>query len=561
MKKIPFLLLVGLLGFSAFATGAGEESDASAPAGTIATGDFEWEYMADTSPITIQFWQNTWGGCRPAVRWDDGLVSQFITQQTGVTLDMEVLEGEEDEVLAPMIASGDLPEMLAFGNYTSPLLQQIIDAGMVHAVSDLIDEYAPKTWDLVPPAYHAYHTAGDGKMWYWAGFMYYAEVMEAFEQINVPFTSGEGIMFTRRDILEAYGKDDITTLSEYDEYLRFAHANYPDVLSIDFGGSVSDLLFGRAGNNMFRGTFGMHVSGYYPQGDEVQLLFRDPKYLEFLQWLNGLYQDGLISKGQFTEQTQQSEERLYSAGYVSTVGAIFNVDNTVNTTIRQNDGNDDRTYTDIGPIVKQGVEFTKPTIRNKGYNGLVITKNAERPDRAVRFLQWALTEEGQTTLILGAEGETWDWVDGKKVMKQSAQDELNASFVDYASKYGVLCRWVPFCDTYYWTLYVDDYLGASPEHRATMEQRLKPFVVDAWDLGFAELASSWLPGSEVDIKHTQVEEAMAVAASRMVVADSADELMKIYNAALEEIDRLGARDVETSLTEEHGRQLAQLGRQ
>ena len=72
---------------------------------------------------------------------------------------------------------------------------------------------------------------------------------------------------------------------------------------------MSDLLFGRAGNNMFRGTFGMHVSGYYPQGDEVQLLFRDPKYLEFLQWLNSLYQDGLISKGQFTEQTQQSEEK------------------------------------------------------------------------------------------------------------------------------------------------------------------------------------------------------------------------------------------------------------
>jgi hypothetical protein len=93
-----------------------------------------------------------------------------------------------------------------------------------------------------------------------------------------------------------------------------------------------------------------------------------------------------------------------------------------------------------------------------------------------------------------------------------------------------------------------------------METRLTPFVVDAWDLGFAELASSWLPGSEVDIKHTQVEEAMAVAASRMVVADSADELMDIYNAALEEIDSLGAREVEAALTAEHQKQLVQLGR-
>ena len=561
MKKLFCLLIVGLLGFTLFAGGGGEDNGSSEGAGSTADlSDYEWEYMADTSPITIQLWQNTWGGCRPGVRWDDGLVSQFITKQTGVTLDMEVLEGQEDEVLAPMIASGDLPEMLAFGSYTSPLLQQIIDADMVFAISDLIDEYAPKTWDLVPPAYHTYHTADDGKMWYWAGFMYYAEVIEAFEEINVPFTSGEGIMFTRKDILEAYGKDDITTLSEFDDYLRFAKENYPDVLAIDFGGSVSDLLFGRAGNNMFRGTFGMHVSGMYPQGDDVQLLFRDPKYLEFIKWLNSLYQDGLITKGQMTEQTQHSDERLYSSGYVSTVGAVFNVNNSINTAIRENDGNDDRTYTDIGPIVKAGVDFTKPTIRNKGYNGMVIAKDAADPARAIRFLQWALTEEGQTTMILGAEGETWDYVDGKKVMRQSAQDELNASFVDYAFDYGVLCRWVPFVDTYNWTLYVDDYLGASAEDRETMAKRLTPFVVDAWDMGFAELTSSWLPGSDIDIKNTKVEEAMTVAASRMVVADSDSDLMNIYNQALAEIDSLGARDVEAALTAEHKQQLAQLGR-
>ena len=163
-------------------------------------------------------------------------------------------------------------------------------------------------------------------------------------------------------------------------------------------------------------------------------------------------------------------------------------------------------------------------------------------------------------MILGIEGETWDYIDGKKVMRQSAQDELNASFIDYAFKYGVLCRWVPFCDTYYWTLYVDDYLGASPQDRATMAKRLTPFVVDAWDIGFAELSSSWVPGSDIDIKNTKITEAMAVAATKMVVADSESELMSIYDEALVEIDRLGARDVEAALTAEHKKQLAQLGK-
>ncbi|MBT3272066.1 MAG: hypothetical protein HN368_02845, partial [Spirochaetales bacterium] len=211
MKKVLCLLLIAFLGFSLFAGGGGEDSDTSDIAG-----------MDDMSPITIQLWQNTWAGCRPSVFWDDGLVAQYITQQTGVTLDMEVLVGEEDEVLAPMIAAGDLPEMLSFGSYTSPLLQQVIDADMVYAISDLIDEYAPEMWALVPKAYQTYHTAEDGKMWYWPGFMYYAECVEAFEEINVPFSSGEGVMYTRKDILAAYGKEDITTLSEFTDYLRFA---------------------------------------------------------------------------------------------------------------------------------------------------------------------------------------------------------------------------------------------------------------------------------------------------------------------------------------------------
>jgi len=567
MKKLLCILIIGMFGFSLFAKGESEESTAAVKADTADGVEYEWEYMEDTSPITFTFWQNTWGGCRPGVQWDDTLVSQFITQQTGVTLDMEVLEGEESEVLAPMIAAGDLPDILAFGSYTSPLLQQLIDADMVYPISDLIDKYAPKMWDLIAPAYNAYHTAEDGKMWYWPGFMYYGEVLEAFEEINVPFTSGEGIMFTRQDILEAYGAEDITTLSEFTDYLRFAKANYPEVLAIDFGGGATDLLFGKAGRNMFRATFGMHVSETYPMGDDVNYLIRDPKYLEFVQWLNMLYREGLITKGQMIEKTQQSEERLYSAGYVSTVGAVFNVNNTVNTTIEQNDGNAVRTYTDIGPIVKDGVTFTKPTIRNKGYNGMVITKNCEDPERAIKFLEWALTEEGQTTMILGIEGETWDYEGDKKVMNQTAQGELNASFVDFAFKYGVLCKWVPFVDTYNWTLYVDDYLGASDEDRVTMAKRLTPFVVDAWDMGYAELIGSWLPGtsfglpgSDIDITNTKIKEAMAVAAAKMVVADSDNELMDIYNEALAEIDSLGAKDVEAALTAEHMKQLAQLGK-
>ncbi len=50
----------------------------------------------------------------------------------------------------------------------------------------------------------------------------------------------------------------------------------------------------------------------------------------------------------------------------------------------------------------------------------VITKNCKNPEAAVRFIDYMYSEEGSSLLTWGIEGETWEWVDGKKQLTELA---------------------------------------------------------------------------------------------------------------------------------------------
>lgn len=61
-----------------------------------------------------------------------------------------------------------------------------------------------------------------------------------------------------------------------------------------------------------------------------------------------------------------------------------------------------------------------PKLSTPGYAGwelTMITKNCNKPDRAIKFMTWGMSEDGQKALFLGKEGVTYDMVDGKPVIK------------------------------------------------------------------------------------------------------------------------------------------------
>ena len=76
-------------------------------------------------------------------------VAQELTKQTGVTLDIDMVQSENpDSEINVLLASGDLPDCMYVGG---AIRSQMIRDGYVIELSDLIESNGSKIWDLSSP--------------------------------------------------------------------------------------------------------------------------------------------------------------------------------------------------------------------------------------------------------------------------------------------------------------------------------------------------------------------------------------------------------------------------
>lgn len=566
MKKLISLALILLLLAGTFGCAGSTEQSVDSGTGTEAaspgedtpsaassTGDPAppqgdvWDYELDTSPYEFTvWWPSVWPWAKTSVEngWPDEGVTKAITEATGVKMNIDMPSGAEADIAGPLIASGQYPDMMIFSAYNSPYAAQMQEGGALYCISDLMDEYAPRMWEVVTPTLMQHHADEDGKLWKYVGFEYDQESIEASLEIGLTPSSGGNIMFVRRDVLEAFGKEDIRSLDELTELLVFTRQNFPELDPIKLD---SDITSGMFANHMCA-IFGMHLSKTYPQGDSLELVFKDPKYMDYVGWLNGLYREGVITDNMLADSDQAKDEKTFAGKYAVLVDATFNIYNTVNTTIESNTGSAETTYKAIGPAEKEGIAFTAPSLRSKGGNCVVITQNAEKPDRIIRFLEYLLTDEGQTAITLGVEGISWEEQNGSKVLLPEASELIVSDLQAYAAKYDTLGRWAPFAKTTYWYWYCDDFLTPEGPIRDDNNGRLDPYVVDIWDEGFIDITSSLVVGSPEDLARTRITDIHKTACAKMISSKTEEAMRQEYENFLAEIERAGATQVEEAYT-------------
>jgi putative aldouronate transport system substrate-binding protein len=533
--------------------GASTGGETSSGATAEPAGD-QWDYELDTSPYELTvWWPSVWPWAAPSMEndWGSTGVTKSIQELTGITLNVDVPIGEESEIAGPVIASGAYPDMMIFGGYNNVFATQMEAAGNLYAISDLMDEYAPRMYELITPTLMQLQASADGKLWKYVGFEYDLESVDAALEIGLTPSAGGNIMFVRNDVLKAYGKEDISTLGEVAELLVFIRENFPDLDPLRMHRNMID-------NNHFKGLFGLHLSGTYPQGDKLELVYKDPLYFEFVSWFNDLYRKGVISNNMMADSEQIRDEKTLAGKYGMVIDATFNIYNTINTTIETNTGSTETTYKAVGPAPREGVEFKASSLRGKGNYSAVITKNAVKPDRAIRFLEFLLTDEGQTLITLGVEGESWKWDGGRRVLLPEPAEEIATDLQAYATKYDVLGRWAPFAKTTYWYRYCDDFLTPVGPLRDENNGRLDPYVHDYWADGFIDIVSSLEIGSPEEIAKTRITDVHETAFAKMVAAKSDEELKSLYDSFMAEIESLGAAKVEAAYTQMYQDNLARI---
>ena len=144
--------------------------------------------------------------------------------------------------------------------------------------------------------------------------------------------------------------------------------------------------------------------------------------------------EGYLKKDIFIDQRSQMEEKLAKGQYFC---MIYQRTDMADQEKELYAKNPDRIYIAVdGPRNSAGDDPMLPGAGINGWTVTLISKNCEHPEKAIELFSYLISEEGQKLTYLGVEGETYDTVDGKIVLKEEVNDLLNRDRNEYDRIYG-----------------------------------------------------------------------------------------------------------------------------
>ncbi|MNK21830.1 Lipoprotein LipO precursor [compost metagenome] len=429
-KNMLVLLMAVVMMFSAAAcssSGDGEKAakktDSSKPAVKLTENDPGWK--ADTSPITFDWYLNfAWF----PNKWGVDPTSQYITKKTGVSLNLIVPAGNENEKLNTMIASGKLPDFITLGNYEDAF-QRMIDGKLVLPLNELAKEYDPYFFKVSDPAKLAWYTNKDGNVY---GYPNASSSPEDYKKYGQTYI-GNQVFVVRKDMYEAIGKPDMRTPEGFLKGLQAAKEKFPDVN----GQPLIPL-----GLHEFTDKGNYSLEAYLqnflaiPKGKDGKLYDRetDPEYIKWLKTFRKANELGLLSKDIFIDKRPQMEEKIAQGRYFAMLYQRTDFAAQLNTLYASNPN---AAYIAIdGPA---NANMDQPQLDGPGISGWTVTlisKDVKDKARAIRFLSYLNSEEGNKDLFLGEKGVTYDTIDGKDQFKPEVLDLLNKDRSSFDKKYG-----------------------------------------------------------------------------------------------------------------------------
>lgn len=407
------------------------DTSASAPATTTeaskapAANADEPGWKSDTAPITFDWYLNfSWF----ANKWGVDPTSQYVTKKTGVNINFIVPAGNENEKLNTMMASGSLPDFITLG-WWEDAVKKMIEGELVLPLNELADQYDPYFYKVADPAKIGWYTQPDGNIY---GYPNSAASAADYEKYGKNFASNQTFE-VRKDMYEAIGSPDMSTPDGFLAGLRAAKEKFPTIdgqplIPIGFH------EFGDTGNTSLEGYLQNFLGIPLQKDGKLYDRRTDPEYLAWLKVFRKANEEGLIAKDVFIDKRPQMEEKIAQGRYFSMLYQRTDFADK-NLALYQKDPN--MVYIAIdGPKNSNG---NPPTLEGPGMAGWTVTlisKDVKDKARAIKFLSYMLSEEGQKDLYLGEKGVSYDTIDGKDQFKPEVLELLQKDRGAFDKKYG-----------------------------------------------------------------------------------------------------------------------------
>ncbi len=495
--------------------------------GTEAAGTPAWQKYAKEE-ITLDWYVNySWF----ATPWGENLVSQTITEETGVNVNFITPIGNETEKLNALIASDSLPDIITLG-YWEPQVNEVIKKDLVYPLNELADTYDPYFWEVTDPQAVSWYTSEDGNIYAYPNSSTTPQDVEENELIG----SNETFL-VRKDIYEAIGSPDMTTPEGFTAAVKAAAEMFPEVE----GGALIPIgahVFDNEGNVSFDKYLMNFLAVPWEKDGKVYDRYTDTEYIRWLKVFRELGEEGYLANDIFVDTRTQMEEKLAQGRYFC---MLYQYTDMLAQQKQLYANHPDRVYMAVeGPRNSAGDDPTVPATGISGWTVTLISKNCEHPERAIAFMDYLLSEHGQMMTYLGVEGVTYDMVDGKPVLKDEVRELLDTDRETYDKLYGA--------DNAYWMLQ-DNVMQMQWKQEtspavAQLEEWSRKYVTYNGQMD-AELPLD-LPEASADNKITRL---WSETLPRLLLAPSEEEFDRIFAEFVAEREQLGFAAVMEKRTE------------
>ena len=433
-RKVVSLMLVSAM-VAGMLAGCGSDSGSSKGGSSTETGSAAEASSSgetaddadDKSPITFEYFNadgKTVNGDNP--------VAKAITEATGVTLDVSypvASQGDAKEDIALMIANDEYPDMI----YAKGSATDLYQAGALIDMTDLIEKYGPNIKKMYGAEMEKLKWSQDDPGIYQLS---YAGVNQK------TLTTGGSCQIQWAALKEndyKYPK----TLDEYEKMIKSYLAAHPktedglDMIGITMSASDWHWMI-TLGNPAGLIADASPDNGQWIIDDEYNVHYKHvtDEEKEYFKWLCRMYNEGILDPNFATQTDDDYIAKVASGRVVAITDAEWHYSQCEATLVA--DGKVDQTYVGL-PVTLREDQVEKALLyqgTTVGW-GIGITKSCEDPVRAIKFLDYLCSDEGQILYHWGIEGENYFLDDDGQPYRTDEEVAKAQSDPDYAKNTGI----------------------------------------------------------------------------------------------------------------------------
>lgn len=433
-RKVVSLMLVSAM-VAGMLAGCGSDSGSSKGGSSTETGSAAEASSSgetaddadDKSPITFEYF-NADG---KNGNWDNP-VAKAITEATGVTLDVTypvASQGDAKEDVALMIANDEYPDLV----YAKGSATDLYEAGALIDMTDLIEQYGPNIKKMYGAEMEKLKWSQDDPGIY----------QLSYSGVNQKTLTTGGSCQIQWAALKENNYEYPKTLDEYEKMIKSYLAAHPktddglDMIGITMSASDWHWMI-TLGNPAGLIADASPDNGQWIIDDEYNVHYKHvtDEEKEYFKWLCRMYNEGILDPNFATQTDDDYIAKVASGRVVAITDAEWHYSQCEATLVA--DGKVDQTY--VGLPVTLREDQVEKALMYQGTTvgwGIGITKSCEDPVRAIKFLDYLCSDEGQILYHWGIEGENYFLDDDGQPYRTDEEVAKSQSDPDYAKNTGI----------------------------------------------------------------------------------------------------------------------------